>query len=285
MRNFLAGGFGGVCLVMAGQPLDLMKVKLQTGTAFNGIKDVALHTLRSEGPLGFYRGVSAPLLGATPLFAVCFWGYDLGLKIVRQAQGLPPGGEVGIRGIMAAGAFSALPTTFLTAPVERIKCLLQMQGLEVAEGRPAKYSGMFDCAKQLFKVGGLSSVYRGWEITLVRDIPGSVAYFGVNEALRKHWTGSDGAASAAAILTAGGVAGMANWAVAIPADVIKSRLQTAPEGKYTGFLSVYRTLMKEEGAQALFRGFGPAMLRAFPANAACFFGVDIAKRVLERVGI
>ena len=32
---------------------------------------------------------------------------------------------------MMAGAFSALPATALMAPVERIKCLLQIQGEEV----------------------------------------------------------------------------------------------------------------------------------------------------------
>ena len=35
---------------------------------------------------------------------------------------------------IAAGAFSALPSTALTAPVERVKCLLQIQGEEVRVG-------------------------------------------------------------------------------------------------------------------------------------------------------
>lgn len=35
-----------------------------------------------------------------------------------------------------------------------------------------------------------------------------------------------------ATLCAGGFAGILNWAVAIPPDVLKSRLQTAPEGTY-----------------------------------------------------
>ncbi|KAI0223555.1 carnitine transporter, partial [Massospora cicadina] len=57
---------------------------------------------------------------------------------------------------------------------------------------------------------------------------------------------------------------------AIPPDVIKSRLQTAPEGTYKGFADVFVKLIRAEGPGALFRGLGPAMLRAFPANAACF---------------
>jgi len=33
---------------------------------------------------------------------------------------------------------------------------------------------------------------------------------------------------------AGGTAGVCNWLVAIPADVVKSRLQSAPTGTYSG---------------------------------------------------
>lgn len=46
-----------------------------------------------------------------------------------------------------------------------------------------------------------------------------------------------------------------------------------------------RTLLKKEGAGALYKGMAPAMLRAFPANAACFFGVDFAKSVLGSAGM
>lgn len=41
-----------------------------------------------------------------------------------------------------------------------------------------------------------------------------------------------------------GMAGIANWAVAIPPDVLKSRLQSAPEGRYKGLSDVFFTLIK-----------------------------------------
>lgn len=50
------------------------------------------------------------------------------------------------------------------------------------------------------------------------------------------------------IIFAGGMAGVFNWLVAIPPDVLKSRLQTAPEGKYpNGKLSCHlmRGLVKK----------------------------------------
>ena len=72
---------------------------------------------------------------------------------------------------------------------------------------------------------------------------------------------------------------MANWVVAIPPDVLKSRLQSAPEGTYTGMLDVAQKLVRAEGPGALFRGLGPAVIRAFPANAACFLGVEVFKKL------
>lgn len=50
-------------------------------------------------------------------------------------------------------------------------------------------------------------------------------------------------------------AGIANWSIGMPQDVLKSRLQTAPEGTYPGGLKdVFRTLMKNEGPMALYKG-------------------------------
>jgi solute carrier family 25 carnitine/acylcarnitine transporter 20/29 len=82
-----------------------------------------------------------------------------------------------------------------------------------------------------------------------------------------------------AVLSAGGLAGMACWVVSIGPDVLKSRYQTAPDGMYTGLGDVFTKLMKEEGAAGLFTGIRPALIRAFPANAACFFGMEVARKL------
>ena len=92
---------------------------------------------------------------------------------------------------------------------------------------------------------------------------------------------ASGQLSILSILMAGGIAGSANWAIAIPIDTVKSIYQSAPEGTYSGVPEVYKKLMKEEGAAALFKGFVPAQMRAFPANGACFLGVEIGKKVFS----
>lgn len=39
--------------------------------------------------------------------------------------------------------------------------------------------------------------------------------------------------------------------------------------------------MKNEGPLALYKGITPVLLRAFPANAACFLGFELCKDFLN----
>ncbi|CAK9817749.1 Congested-like trachea protein [Anthophora quadrimaculata] len=83
-------------------------------------------------------------------------------------------------------------------------------------------------------------------------------------------------------IIAGGCAGIANWIVGMPPDVLKSRLQSAPEGTFKGGIrEVCVDLVNREGPQALYKGCVPVMLRAFPANAACFLGFELAMNFLN----
>jgi solute carrier family 25 (mitochondrial carnitine/acylcarnitine transporter), member 20/29 len=232
-------------------------------------------TFRTEGIRGLYRGVSAPLVAVTPIFAVSFWGYDIGQRMIQYAS--PSTVDLSLTQKCIAGGISALPTTLFMAPSERIKVLLQT-------AKPGQYSGMWDCTKQVYQTGGIGSIFKGTGLTLMRDIPGSVAWFGTYEAVKLAMMKAQGIddtskLSPIAVLSAGGFAGVACWTVSIPADVLKSRFQSATEGTYRGMTDVFRTLMREEGPTALFTGIRPALIRAFPANAACFFGMEVARKL------
>jgi solute carrier family 25 carnitine/acylcarnitine transporter 20/29 len=144
---------------------------------------------------------------------------------------------------------------------------------------------MVDCGVKLFKEGGLRSIYRGTGITLLRDVPGSIAWFGAYEVIKGKISEATNTPAnelnPLIVMCAGGCAGVANWTVSIPPDVVKSRYQTAPEGLYSSTLHCATSLLKEEGAGAFFKGIGPAMIRAFPANAAAFLGMETAKKMLS----
>jgi len=253
---------------------------LQTTNQYKGVVDCVKQTVAKDGVKGLYRGMTAPLVGVTPIFAVCFWGYDQGQRIVRWTSGMQPNEQLSLVQIAIAGGYSAIPTTIIMTPAERIKCILQIQGT----GAEVKYKGPVDVARAVWKEGGVPAFYKGTVGTLLRDVPGSVAYFGAYELFKRMLTPKGSKPEELkpiAVIIAGGMAGIANWSVAIPGDVIKSRMQTAPPGTYKGFIDCVTQLLKNEGTSALFKGLGPAMLRAFTANAACFLGVEVSMKFMN----
>lgn len=70
LRSLAAGGFGGVCAVVVGHPFDLVKVRLQTAEkgVYSSAIDVLKKSIARDGlKRGLYAGVSAPLVGVTPM--------------------------------------------------------------------------------------------------------------------------------------------------------------------------------------------------------------------------
>jgi len=284
VKAFISGGFGGISAVLVGHPFDLTKTRLQTAApgVYSGALDVVKKTVARDGVTGLYRGMVPPLLGVTPIFAVSFWGYDTAKVLILKATPNRENAELSLGELGVAGFLSAVPATAVAAPVERAKVLLQVQG-QGASGRA--YTGVLDVVKHLYKEGGIRSIYRGTGATLARDGPGSAAYFVAYEVTKKALTpagSSPGQLNLGAVIFAGGTAGVAMWALAIPPDVIKSRLQSAPTGTYSGFLDCARKTIAADGVKALWKGFGPAMGRAFPANAATFLGVEASRKLMDK---
>lgn len=84
-------------------------------------------------------------------------------------------------------------------------------------------------------------------------------------------------------LLAGGMAGVITWLVSLPADSIKTRLQTSSMKTYPrGVRSVFPIMMKEGGFLAFYRGVTTVMVRAFIANAACFYGFEFAFNIMDK---
>eukprot|EP00112_Aurelia_sp_Birch-Aquarium-sp1_P016853 Seg3850.2 transcript_id=Seg3850.2/GoldUCD/mRNA.D3Y31 product="Mitochondrial carnitine/acylcarnitine carrier protein" protein_id=Seg3850.2/GoldUCD/D3Y31 len=286
LKNFVSGGCGGISLVLAGHPLDTIKVRLQTQATpkpgevaqFNGLIDCAKKTIKHEGVRGLYKGMGTPLLIATPMCAVGFWGYGLGRSLQTTQESL----RLSNFQIFKAGMLSGLLIAFMNAPGERVKCLLQVQ--RGADRAKVKFTGPIHCARQIYKESGFKGLYRGLGFTIFRDVPSSGAYFVGYEYLMRQLGVEDRSKKRSPwkIILAGGFAGICANIVGLPADVLKSRYQTAPVNKYKkGLLDVLLTTLREEGPSALFRGASPMMTRAFPANAACFLGYEASVKIWD----
>jgi solute carrier family 25 carnitine/acylcarnitine transporter 20/29 len=212
-------------------------------------------------------------------------GYDVGKSLVKHFSTVP-NNQFTTAQISAAGFFSAIPMTIITAPMERVKVLLQIQGQHLKPGEKPKYAGSMDCAKQLYREGGIRSVYRGTFMTLARDGPGSAAYFATYEIVKRRLTPKDenglpGKLSLPAVMTAGAAAGVAMWIPVFPVDTVKSRLQSMPGKPTIG--GVIGDLYRRGGLRAFFPGLAPALARAVPANAATFLGVELAQQAMSKM--
>lgn len=73
-----------------------------------------------------YRGITPPLFGVTPIFAISFWGYDLGKRLVYSLTPDRKDSALSIGELAIAGAVSAVPATMVAGPAERVKVLLQV---------------------------------------------------------------------------------------------------------------------------------------------------------------
>lgn len=228
-----------------------------------------------------YKGMAAPLAGVTPMYAMCFLGYGVGKNVFCDPDAFDPN-NLKLGQIAAAGATSAVFTTPILAPGERLKCVMQTQ--------QGQFKGNADVVKHLYKEGGIRSLTRGLFATCARDSVASAFYFSTYEVLKGRFTREgESSPGVAGTLAAGGFAGIANWMACMPIDTLKSRYQVAPHGKYSGTVlgsrSVLKELLREQGVAALYRGFIPVMARAFPANAACFFGYEFGISTLKKFGI
>ena len=80
----------------------------------------------------------------------------------------------------------------------------------------------------------------------------------------------------------GGLAGMFGWTMAMPFDVPKTNLQSRYDTKVIGsyFPELFK-IARERGLTGLYSGLGPTLVRAFPANAALFLGVETGKKFFD----
>ena len=88
------------------------------------------------------------------------------------------------------------------------------------------------------------------KVTLIRDIPATAMYFSSYEVIMRMLVPDGRSQSEFSIMRtilAGGMAGIFQWSIALPVDVLKTRLQSAPEGQFKNTRDVFKRLMKEQG--------------------------------------
>ena len=86
--------------------------------------------------------------------------------------------------------------------------------------------------------------------------------------------------SAIKSFVSGGFGGVCAILVGHPFDLIKTRLQTAPPGTYSGSFDVIGKTIKADGVKGLYRGMGPPLIGVTPIFALSFLSYDMGKKIV-----
>ena len=122
--------------------------------------------------------------------------------------------------------------------------------------------------RDILQSRGLSGMYRGLPTQALRDIPACIAYFLIYEFLIYHGVKTfPSVSSTLQSFVYGGMAGVGSWALILPFDVMKSRIQADTDRKlYSGFWDCVVKSYRSDGIKIFFRGLSMTSLRAFPVN-------------------
>jgi hypothetical protein len=185
---FLAGGLGGMTATACTYPLDFARGRISGKLGvkggkkdYKGITSTILLTIRDEGFLALYKGVTPTLLGALPYEGIKFGTVGLMEKLFpidesSQSQSMAPLRKMlfgGMGGVMAG---------LLTYPNDTVRRLMQLQG---SRGTNTAFKGYWDCVRKTYQAEGFTRFYRGITINIIRMAPNAAVQFGAYELLKQ----------------------------------------------------------------------------------------------------
>ncbi|XP_078720975.1 mitochondrial ornithine transporter 1 [Lampetra fluviatilis] len=285
-----AGTAGGIACVYSGQPFDTAKVKMQTfPKLYNGFVTCLGQTYRTEGIRGLYRGSVPALIANIGENAMLFLCYGFCQRLVAKLSHLQEGSRLSNMQMATAGSLAAGFTAIVICPLELVKC--RMQAMREMHAAGKTMFSMADCTavavtRNVLRVDGLLGLYNGLSSTWLRDMPGYFCFFWGNEVCKTLFTPpgkTKDDLGALPLLVSGGMAGVFLWVVVYPLDSVKSRIQVmSMSSRQPGFLAATASIIRADGIMALYSGFTPTIIRAFPANAALFLAYEFTRSSLMR---
>ncbi|KAG9242239.1 mitochondrial carrier domain-containing protein [Calycina marina] len=300
MEDIVFGSIAGIAGKYIEYPFDTVKVRLQSQPdhlplRYTGPLDCFRQSLRTDGFIGLYRGISAPLVGAALETSSLFFWERVAREsffrtgVCQREVALP------LSALWLTGAISGAFTSLVLTPVELVKCKIQVpytSSTAAAHIAPTPLSVI----REVYRHQGLRGFFHGQFGTLIRETGGCAAWFGSKEtatmAFRKLNSRNTSPISPTSTsldllplplwqqAVAGATAGMSYNFLFFPADTIKSRMQTssvhstAPKARFWAEgVAIYRSY----GLKGLYRGCGITVMRSAPSSAFIFIIFDALK--------
>ncbi|XP_028283490.1 calcium-binding mitochondrial carrier protein SCaMC-1-like [Parambassis ranga] len=166
--------------------------------------------------------------------------------------------------LVAGGVAGAVSRTG-TAPLDRMKVLMQVHS---SKGNQISLVGGF---KQMITEGGLTSLWRGNGINVLKIGPETAIKFMAYEQYKKLLTSEEKKIETHKRFMAGSLAGATAQTAIYPMEVLKTRLTLRKTGQFTGMFDCAKKILRKEGVKAFYKGYIPNLLGIIP-----YAGIDLA---------
>ena len=219
-RDLFSASIGSVCCCYVGQPLDTVKVRMQTSPdQFSSVIGSTNHILRNEGIAAFWKG-ALPTSGGMILENCMAFGVNEALKRAfpdtkdgaASAEGPPS-----LLKPFAMGAITGCCSATVLLPSEIVKAKTQVS----TERRITSQQ----IVRQMMKTQGMRSFFVGFDAQLCRDASFYAFFFGGYELscyfIRTYVPTMPDELN---YFLSGGFAGMGGWFFAMPFDVPKTNV-------------------------------------------------------------
>ena len=194
------------------------------------------------------------------------------------------------------GSVAGAAQSFICSPMELIKLRLQVQTnptdifhWSTSGNNGRVYSDPWDAFRKILKEGGMRGIFKGLNLTLVREVPAFAMYFATYDYLCKivvNYYGESGMTMdnlhPLALCMAGGFSGITAWVVSYPVDVIKSRMQVDGMFGTRAYKNTWDCCVKSakepEGMMVFWKGLNSTLIRGFVVNAVTLPTVSLILR-------
>jgi len=281
MDTFVAGCAGGMAQVIAGQPFDMIKVRLQaTQNAYKSVFDCLTRIIKYEGgPFALWKGSLSPLLSVGAAVALQFGVNERTRNFVKEYTG---SSQLKLSHYFACGVTAGLTNSVISIPTEHSRIRMQIQ----PKNAQSIYTSSIDCGKKILNEYGWKGLYKGGVPTMLREGTAFGLYFSFYEwMISQMLTPGENRAqlNMSSVALAGSLTGLFVWIATYPIDIIKTRIQVDnflnPE--YKGSFDCLKKSVKSHGLSGLYKGFTPCALRAMPANGATFIAYETTMQLMD----
>ena len=180
----------------------------------------------------------------------------------------------------ALGGISGTIAKTCTAPIERVKLLIQTQDAnpKIRSGEVKRYTGIADCFVRVYQEQGLKAFWRGNLTNCIRYFPTQAFNFAFKDSIKKLFPKADPKKEFGKFfminMASGGLAGAGSLMIVYPLDYARTRLASdvgSGKAQFNGlFDCIRKTAAGPGGAMSLYNGFGVSVVGIIPYRGVYF---------------